>query len=50
MTRQKAAQKLWDAIMEGLEYCKHCQTWVEPEGKLDARGIYDTCPDCGEEV
>ena len=35
---------------KGLCWCSTCNAAVEPEGRLDADGIYEVCPFCGEEV
>lgn len=29
-----------------LEWCPACRAAVEPEGKLEAAGLYNTCPFC----
>lgn len=33
---------------EELELCPNCRKFVEIEGKLNAQGIYNTCPECSE--
>lgn len=31
-------------------WCEFCKSWVDPEGDLDADGLFNICPTCGEEV
>lgn len=37
-------------MLENKEYCKGCKTFVVPEGALNAQGLYEVCPVCGEEI
>ena len=30
-----------------LEWCPECIAAVEPEGRLEAAGLYNVCPFCG---
>ena len=42
--------KWWGKQLAGMKWCPNCRAWHRPEGKLNAQGIYDTCPECGEEI
>ena len=58
MARQNRSEIALDLLNEiflsqaekGLSWCPSCEDWVEPEGRLDADGVYSTCPICGSEI
>jgi len=44
--------KVPPAVAERLEsrWCPACRRWVEPDGRLEAAGVYSVCPHCGERI
>ena len=45
-----AVLREYASIATDRKWCRSCGEFVEPEGTLDADGIYDTCPYCGKDI